>query len=444
MKQLSTERKMINDIGRLIAVPSISGDGAMSERALDEVIGIARELGLEGRKLVDGKVGLIEVGHGEETLGIIGHIDVVDPGDMKQWQSNPFVMDIRNNKIFGRGAMDDKGPVIASLYALAAVKDAAKMYGRTCTKKVQLIIGTMEEITWDDIDEYFSKYDMPDYGFTPDGNFPICNVEKGYMDIEIAFPLEENEPDDGKLRIQCINAGTGVNVIPGRCSTLLSNGRTINSYGKAVHSSQPEKGSNAVFSMIDKLDQTGVYESQTMKILRHIYRGLGDPYGRNIGMYTENPYFQGEFTDRNVISPTMIAREGDILKLNINIRFVPGCQTSDIISSLERFIEPYDGQIVECVEQPAVLVSRKEPFLEKLAESYEEVTGEKAGFTLGYGGSYVKAMQRTVSFGPLFPWDEDTCHEENEYISIEDLIKCRDIYEATIRRIVFTEEKLVR
>jgi succinyl-diaminopimelate desuccinylase len=57
------------------------------------------------------------------------------------WTVDPFGGEIIDHKIFGRGAVDDKGPLIAVFYACCAIKDS----GLPLKKKIKQIIGTNEE-----------------------------------------------------------------------------------------------------------------------------------------------------------------------------------------------------------------------------------------------------------------------------------------------------------
>lgn len=72
---------------------------------------------------MDDRVGWCEYGEGEEMVAVLGHLDVVPAGD--GWtETEPFSGEIKNGRIYGRGTMDDKGPMVAAIYALAALKDA--------------------------------------------------------------------------------------------------------------------------------------------------------------------------------------------------------------------------------------------------------------------------------------------------------------------------------
>ena len=89
-------------------------------------------------------------------MGILAHVDVVPAGNLADWQTPPFVLVQKESKLYGRGTLDDKGAIIASLYAMKAMKDS----GMPVHKKIQLILGTQEEGEWSDIDAYVKQYPL--------------------------------------------------------------------------------------------------------------------------------------------------------------------------------------------------------------------------------------------------------------------------------------------
>lgn len=146
--------------------------------------------------------------HGKKLVGIIGHLDVVPSGD--GWNSNPFRAKIENGKIYGRGSIDDKGPVIAALYAMKAVKGNLKINSR-----VRLILGLNEEKSWECISHYKKVEEWPTIGFSPDADFPCIYAEKG---IETIY-LKENYTKYSNSPIQiynidCNNNATNSNLEP--------------------------------------------------------------------------------------------------------------------------------------------------------------------------------------------------------------------------------------
>lgn len=426
--------KIIDDLSSLINIASVSGNKVEVTKALKCTLNIARRLGFKAYSLLDNKIGLIEIGGGNETLGILAHVDVVSPGDLSLWKSNPFSCEVRDKCIYGRGTLDDKGPVIAILHAMKAVMEC----GSPLKKKVQLIIGTQEEIEWTDMEEYVKKYSLPDYGFTPDGDFPICNIEKGCLDITMKFPLEK--VSIGSIRT--VNSGTASNVVPGKAVVILDNDKKIVAKGKAVHSSMPEKGQNAILIMANKLKNMNIEENILARLFNMIDEKLGDIYGKGIGIYLENEYYKGEFVHRNILTPTVFKTENGFAELSVNIRFASIYNPEKIILAFEKMCIENNGEIVNIETLPSVYVNKERGFVKALVKAYEDITSEKAVFVFGYGASYSKAMPNIVSYGPIFPNSEDTCHEENEYITTNDLLKSVDIYEEAIKNIVFSKESL--
>ena len=190
---------ILNNICELIKIPSISDEssaengmpfGRNCSDALNYILNLADSLGFK-TKNVDGYCGYIEFGEGKELLGIIGHLDVVPAGD--GWtKCDPFEPVIEDNKLYGRGAIDDKGPVIASLYAMKYVMDTMNV-----NKRVRLILGLNEEVSWKCIEYYKQHEELPTFGFSPDADFPCIYAEKGFLN---AF-IESSYIPNGNIKI---------------------------------------------------------------------------------------------------------------------------------------------------------------------------------------------------------------------------------------------------
>jgi succinyl-diaminopimelate desuccinylase len=446
LKKYLDEKKndIIRDVCELVKIGSVSDDPLKVNDALEYVLSLARSFGFKASAVLGGQAGVVEIGAGDETLGILSHVDVVGPGDMAQWHSKPFEPVVRDGKIFGRGTLDDKGPLIVCLYAMKAVCEL----GLPLTKKVQLILGTQEEVEWTDMKAYVEEFPLPDYGFTPDGEFPVCNIEKGAMDIALSFPIDPPDriPVDGKY-LTGLDAGTASNVVPGVCTAEIEeylDGRTkrtaLKVQGKAVHSCQPEKGDNAIFKMAELLGTMELSKNRIYTLLKMINEKLSDIYGKELGLYSSSEYYRGEFVHRNVFSPTMFKIEDGAAKININVRFPYGADENGILKAFQEIAEDHGGDSRLEEYLPAVYVSKDKPFVTAFADAYDEVSGRKNEFVLAYGGSYAKAMPNIVSWGPVFPDDEDTCHEENEYISIESLMDNAKIFAAAIAKIVLSSK----
>lgn len=437
----NNENRIVDDLVKLIAIPSVSIDTKQVERALDCVLDIAKAMGMKTKKLLNGRVGVIEIGEGEETLGILAHVDVVGPGNLKAWNTSPYGAPVKNGKITGRGALDDKGPIIAVLHAM----NAALENGQVFKRKVSLIIGTQEEVEWTDMRDFVEQYPLPDFGFTPDGVFPIANVEKGYMDVLFKFPFNKVQNYKNKdITVEKIWGGEASNVLPEKCRALLSDGRIISGEGKACHTCQPEKGENAFFIILKKIEEEerqlrkkGIILAETapLKALRFAEKYFKDIYGRNTGLYASDDYYQGEYVHKTVYSPVMLTTNDSQVDLTVNIRFAYGTNVEKMKNRLLMLAEENGGTADFVDIMQAVFVSKHEPFIKELASAYEEVTGKKNEFVLATGTSYAKAMPRIVSWGPILPEMEDTCHEANEYILVKDLITNGKIYYSAICKI---------
>ena len=363
------------------------------------------------------------------------HVDVVPPGDMEDWDTDPFAAVIKDGRMYGRGTIDDKGMIIASLYAMRAVKEL----GLPLTKKVQLIMGTQEEVSWTDMDAYVKAYPLPDYGFTPDGEYPICNIEKGTVDQTMEFDITDTEEPKG-LYLKGLEIGIANNVVPGKAKAQLSDGREITAVGKAVHSCQPERGDNAMFILADQLKEMDLEPNKLLSLLEAVKEDMSDPFGSKVGLYSENEYYMGEFVHRNAFAPTIFkAKDGKAI-INVNVRFPYGEDSKRIQDNFENWANAHGGHTVKVNDLPAVFVSKERPFLKVFAEAYEDVSPFKNEFTLAYGGSYAKAMPNVVSWAPLFPGEEDTCHEPNEYIDLANMLMSAEIFASSIEKIALSEE----
>ncbi|MCI8610170.1 MAG: M20 family metallopeptidase [Firmicutes bacterium] len=428
---------MVQALSELIAIESVSSNLPKVREALDFVLQLGEGLGFSTSSVLDGQVGVIEMGEGEETLGILSHVDVVPAEPYDQWRTDPFQALVLDGCIYGRGAQDDKGMIIASLYAMKAVMEQ----GAPLHKKVQMIIGTQEEVEWTDMDAYVKSFPLPDYGFTPDGEYPISNIEKGFGDFLMEFHVEDEIARQAeRLYVVEIHCGAASNVVPGAAEAILSDGRRVKAEGKTAHTSRPEKGINALFLLIDQLKDMGLGENRLWSILKAIDEKLRSPYGEALGLDSESEYYEGEFVHRNVLTPTILEAKDGLCKLNVNIRFAYGFDEGRIVDGFQDFARAAGGRIVEKEMQSAVFVSQKKPFLKAFAKAYEEVSGFKNEFSLAYGGSYAKAIPNVVAWGPIFPGEQDTCHEPNECIGIDSLLTSAKIFAQAFYEIGTTEK----
>ena len=454
-------QEMIRDIIDLINIPSVSSDVAKVSEALQLALNKGRKMGFAASSLLDDRVGLIELGDGDETVGILAHLDVVEVGE--DWTTPPFDGQVLDGRIWGRGSVDDKGPLVAALYAMYAVKSM----NLPIYKKVQLIMGTQEEVAWTDMDDYVKQYTLPDYGFTPDGEFPLTNIELGSCDILLSFAKDSGS--EGDYNIVSINAGDVSNSIPSKAVAVLKgdyaylehflteylrnspgekivlgleNGDiTVTASGLAVHSSTPEKGINAIMMLCRFLKQLSLCENGASCLVSFIAeRFVNDLYGHSLGLYSAKEYMNGEYVHMNVFSPTVIRTEEDRITINFNIRNSFGTGRGDIEKAYGNLAGLYKYQIADIDYYEPLYVSKEKPYIKIMGQVYSDITGLDSTPTISLGTSYAKAIPNIVSWGTVFPGEEEFYHMPDERVSIESLVKSVKIYAMALAEMVFSSE----
>ncbi len=416
------KENIIRDTRELIKIPSVCGRPSEVARALGFLLERASDMGFQTRTIIDGQAGIVEYGEGDETVGILVHVDVVPAEDADSWHEGPFSGTLKDGEIWGRGALDDKGPAVAALYAMKAVKEL----GVPMHKKIQYIIGTKEESDWAEIKEYVDGSAPPDFGFTPDGDFPIGNLEHGTADVIIKAPV-----GSGRIReriIKAMKTGIGADQIPKDASVcLLSNGKSMVITGDGV-SERPtgwDEHGNAIGEMCGMLMRSRQASASMPAVIRSI--------GGDRRAFPGVP---------DAAAAVFLEIKGDQLTVSFHARFATEMAEQDVRTFFEALARESEGAVIHMSTTPVAFVARDRPFIKMLAEAYEEVSGLGHYYVAADGGTYAKAIPNTVSFGPLFPGDKDLCHLPDERIGVEHLMRISVIYAEALRKIVSATEKL--
>ena len=182
---------LFDGLRRMVAIPSIRGKeepdapfGRGPKQALEEVLKIATELGFH-TKNIDDKIGYAEYGENRSDgayYGIFGHVDVMPLGE--GWNSPPLSLTLRDGKLFGRGTLDNKGPILSNLYALYVLKEN----GVTFDRPVRIVFGTNEETGFGCVKHYLTKEIPPTFGWTPDCKWPVVYGERGRLKVRVSLP----------------------------------------------------------------------------------------------------------------------------------------------------------------------------------------------------------------------------------------------------------------
>ena len=443
------KNEIINKTCELIKIPSVSMEtsnlklpfGEDCTKALNYILDLGNSLGFK-TKNIDNYCGYIEFGEGEELVGIIGHLDVVPALEEDGWTTPPFSPEIREGKLFGRGSIDDKGPVIASLYAMKAVKDSCNI-----SKRVRLIIGLNEEKGWKCINYYKDHEEWPSIGFSPDANFPGIFAEKGILSVELKnyFKIKDFEildistnnnainvvPKYASITLKTSDSSLLENIITKTennisISNLENNIIKIESFGIAAHAAHPELGKNAIKQLIEFLLKNFEFETEYLKTIYDV--GLFD---------IESPRFMSEnkLEDESGVLTSNVAileyeNKNNNLVIKINLR-VPVTISLDDVQN--KYNSLFDNIEVNRLSVQEPLYVEKDSYLVKtLVDIFNKKTGLNSSPIAIGGGTYARAFDNFISYGLTMPGKKDMCHQVDEFIEIDDLILASKIYAEAI------------
>lgn len=414
------KQKFLEDLKGLISIPSYLKDHNVypipeMKQAVDYMVKLAEQEGFKTYTDPEGYYGYIEIGQGEEMIAILGHLDVVPPGDDdSRWDTPAFELTVDGDNLRGRGTQDDKGPVMLGFYLMKSIVEK----GIELNKRIRLIFPTDEETFWRGIEKYKADgNEIPVAGFTPDASFPLIYSERELYEFKI-FGKGTNEFK--------IEAGAALNVVPDK-ATLNKDGETKVYEGKASHAMAPWNGDNAIVKLINELET----EHELVKFAKEQINGETNGetlFGELIK--DEDSQLALNFAILNI--------NEEISELAVDIR-IPNTSNSDELESKIKKIlsESYPGLRFERYDQLQGVYTPKDSELCKaLISSYQEVSGDYTTEPIATGGAtYARGMDNIVAFGPYFEDTPDTEHQYNEYARFSDFIKAFDIYELLINKL---------
>ena len=430
---------------RWVQVPSVKSGaepgapfGREIRKMLDTAMADARGLGFDVRDF-DGYACDVTLGSAEEKIAVLGHLDVVPVGD--GWTKPPFEGLIENGRMYGRGTNDDKGPVLASLFAMKAIREA----GIPLKKSIRLILGCDEESDWEDMAYYGAHEQIPDVGFSPDAMFPLINTEKGMLCLELRAPAAEKG-----LKILKLSTGDRINVIPGECRALVEGGaetaEKVSAYAEKTslpytaevteqgvwitatgipgHSAYPEGRRNAIGMMLLLLKELGAEGPVAV---------LADRVG------TESDGMSLGCACRDEVSEGLTCNMG-ILKLEKGSWYATLDMRCPVTADQEKLKAEATArlqgfEVATAVQKPPHHVPAESELVTGLLAAYEEETGLTGNPMSTGGGTYAKVLKQGVAFGALFPDEEDLAHQADEYEDIDRLITAAKIYANALIRL---------
>jgi succinyl-diaminopimelate desuccinylase len=443
------------DLTRLLQIRSVLDESESTDEhpfgpnvtaALDEFLGFAGKLGF-ATKSIDNKVGYVEVGEGP-LFALLVHLDVVPEGKLSAWKFPPFDGAVSEGRLYGRGTNDDKGPAVSVLYALKALRDS----GVKLNRRFRIIAGLDEESGFRCLDRYKLTEELPEAGFSPDSDFPVVNAEKGILHFAFKKRINTDGVASRLPELVDIKGGARLNVVPdelnvffrrasagnlervflsrGAAVTNVGSGVLLKVHGVAAHAMNPGSGENAIQKFLVAMDELDFGPAGIHSELSKLRGLFGDEYnGESLGVAARDD-ISGPLT----CNLAAIALEDGVLTVKCDIRYPVKAEGKAVIEGLEAAAESIGWELEILHHKEPLFVAPDDPLVKTLLDSYEAITGERGEpFAIG-GGTYCRAIPHTVSFGGLFPGEEELAHQANEYVSLSSLRRMTHIYAEAMER----------
>lgn len=438
------------DLNTLVEIESVKDEAAARpeegipfgpgpRKALDTFLAFADRDGFD-TKNVDGYAGAVQYGDGKESVGILGHLDVVPLGD--GWTKDPLAVTFEDGYVFGRGVLDDKGPTLAAYYALKMIRDE----NLPLKRKIMLIAGTDEESGSACMKYYKEHGEIPDLGFTPDANFPVIYGEKG----NIHLSLHSSDP----TKIRSFEGGLRPNIVIGQADAIVDtedpkkdlfefylktndlkgniskeeDGVHLHMEGVPAHGSLPYDGINAGVHLLNFIGQA--YDDQ---LAADYHELLKDWKGSVEGIETDGVYMS--FLTMN---PGIIRFEPEKAYALVDIRYPNDITPEKVLAGFEKACASQKSEIRPVLDSAGkpLFVDPDSELVTSLMNSYRKYTGDTftPAITIG-GGTYAKEFDNFVAFGPEKLSEEKTteafvggCHQRDEGIKADNLLEAMAIY----------------
>lgn len=461
----SYEEDMVRTLGESVAFPSVAGDpvrtadgelmpyGRPVHEALLHMLKAGEELGFESHN-VDNYAGYIDFvapevdGKAPKQCAVVGHLDVVPEGT--DWATEPYVMTEKDGYFYARGTSDDKGPVVACLYAMKALKEEGIVPKNT----IRLVLGLDEECGESSMNYYTDKCGHPDMGFTPDGDFPIVNGEMGIMVFDLAQKLSSGIPKD-ELRLTKVEGGLVHNSVPKTCKAVLAGDSkhfdnvighveqfceetgyklkarkqgaslALEAEGLAAHGAHPDLGLNANSIMMAFLGRINFADDALNDFIAFYNDHVGfDLHGERLGIP-----FEDEPSGKLILNVGLANFTEELASVTINVRYPVTKTDKDLVEGIESVIRDSRVGIVVKMVQGPVYMDMGTDMVKKLFKAYQDETGDfESKPIVAPAGTYAKMVNNILCYGGLFPGEEDTMHQANEQFSRESFMKMAKVY----------------
>ncbi len=439
--------EFLKDILSLIEIRSVGEEtgtynapyGEGCRKALDTALCICDRMGFETTDH-DGYCGTALIkGREEKQIGVFTHLDIVPEGD--GWSFAPFRPFVSDGFIFGRGALDNKGAAVATMYTAKCMQDL----GIKLKNSLLLFFGCNEESGMEDVAYYFKRHQPPAFSYTADADFSVCNSEYGIMSLEIKLNI-------GGGALVDFRGGKAPNMVPDSAAAVLQGidltsakskfdkydmisvekagaGVKLSAVGKSSHVAFPEGSVNAIWVIAQALNEQKLAEGKLSNAMHCLQRVLGDCYGHGLGIDDNGQ--TGSVTHTG----GLISVQGDQLVLNVNIRYASSIAQENMLAGIRSVVESYGGAVNVISNDPPMYISADVPLIRELNEICNEVLGTSYEPHDTRGGTYARKIPNAIGYGPNIGTDTNpfehgkgSGHQSDEVMRIKNLTNAIKIY----------------
>lgn len=427
-KLIKNQDEIIKIAAQLIKYQSVKSNpeknmpfGKECGLCLNHALEICQSFGME-TKNIDGYIGYAQIGTGKEMIGILTHLDVVPVGN--DWDYDPFNLKLIDGKIYGRGILDDKGSAAIFIHILKEILES----NINLDKRIRLIFGIDEESGWECIHKYLETEELPTYGFTPDADFPIINGEKGILALKISSKTNQNNI------VESLIGGNAINSVADSAQAILVDKSNLKTKGIAAHGSTPWLGENAIDDIVNEIVE--YTKNNNVQLDNNIIKFYSEYLLNEYDGKSLNIDFEDEQSGKLTCNTGLINIDDKQSWLTLDIRYPISINYEEIINNLEPKLKEYELNYEILDHNKPIYIEEDHFLVQKLLNVYNEVTNSNEKPVIIGGGTYARAMDNIVAFGPLFPGTYDSGHQKNEFINYDDFLKSIEIYAKALIRLL--------
>ena len=400
--------ELVNDLCELVRIPSVSGCGEEGHpygRACFDALKWfetkARAFGLQ-TNIVDGRVIEVSPSFGENPIALWNHLDVVPAADGWTY-TQPFEPLRIGEMLIGRGADDNKGPAVASLYLLRMLREL----NVTTKHPIQLCAGTDEEKGMSDVLHYVRVRPEAALNVVADCGFPVCFAEKGILETEVVSKVPLTQ-------FTALEAGTASNIVPDRAFMRIASDAPVRAAetenvtvsrdggllcltarGVPAHSAHPQAGVNAIHVLTKYALSCGILDEESARAFAFFTRVNDTWDGSSLGIS-----FSDGISGETTCAGTMLRLRPDgRASLHLNIRYAISQDDKAMLDSIGKACEE-SGLCLENarVSRPNYYPPESE-VVQAMTRVFNTLAQKDAKPYAMAGGTYARKLKNAFGFG---------------------------------------------